>query len=100
VEDPECEKPISGLIPQRCEVQLSGEAPLNVIHSFPSGGFAPSPFITGSQAVTEALCKKMINQFSTSKPKVAEEWQEFLDSSPGCTRVRSEPSRVHACAIL
>jgi hypothetical protein len=39
-EDPECEKSISGLIPQRCEVHthpLPGEAPLNVIHSFPSG---------------------------------------------------------------
>lgn len=110
VEDPECEKSLSGLIPQRCEVHthpLPGEAPLNVIQSFPSGNFAPSPFITGSRALTEALCKKMINQFSNSKPKVAEEWQEFLDtispqSDDAQEYVEEHPESMHVpfCDIM
>jgi hypothetical protein len=109
VEDPECEKSLCGLIPQRCEVHthpLPGEAPLNVIRSFPSGDFAPSPFITGSRALTEALCKKMINQFATSKPKVAAEWQEFLDSSPQSDDaqeyVATHPESMHVpfCDIM
>lgn len=110
VEDPKCERSICGLIPQRCEVDtrpLPNEAPLNVVMSFPFGDFSPSPFIQGSRALTETLCKKMIAQFEEQKPNVAEEWQEFLDiTSPQSddaqeyVEAHPESMRVPFCDII
>ena len=55
---------------------------MNFLKNLPSGDFSPAPFIAGSFELTSALCKKMIEQYSTHKPKVAEEWKEWLEISP------------------
>ena len=84
VEDTD-QQSLCGLVAQLCEVQsypLPSEKPLNFLKNLPSGDFSPAPFIAGSFELTSALCKKMIEQYSTHKPKVAEEWKEWLDISP------------------
>lgn len=99
VENSKCQKSLCGLIPYVPIVRWGATQCHKVVSIW---WFSPFPFITWSRAlITEAFCKKMINQFAMSKPKVAE---EFLDSSPEtvrwCTRVRRGTSRVHARAVL
>ena len=97
-----------GLISQCCEV-LTHPGPeervLHVLQSFPSGDFAPAPFIAGSRGLTEAICERMISQFAEDDPNLAQEWAGGVDTAPQSDDAQEyvaenpESLRVHFCNI-
>jgi hypothetical protein len=74
---------ISGLIPQHCKVRtrpLPSEQPVNILRSFPIGDFSPAPFIAGARELMESTATTMISSYRKSKPKVSEQWEDWMNN--------------------
>ncbi len=72
---------ICGLIPQEARVKtrpLPCEPQLNVLRSFPIGDFSPASFIAGSRELMESTASTMISSHRILKPKVSEEWEDWI----------------------
>jgi hypothetical protein len=73
----------SGIIPQLARVKthpLPGEPVLKVPTAMPSGDFLPAPFVEGSRAQMEMTANYMITSYSSSRPEISNEWQEWISS--------------------